>query len=60
MSVSALSFSGVGPGPNLPAEGEEISEGDLQFRTRWDSGLYVYIYPARIQFFPEERKPGIS
>lgn len=31
-----LSFSGVGPGPNLLAEGEKISEGDLQFRTRWD------------------------
>lgn len=28
-------FSGLGPGPNLPAEGEEISEGHLQFRTRW-------------------------
>lgn len=28
--------SGVGSGPNVPAEGEEICEGHLQLRTRWD------------------------
>lgn len=32
--MSVLSFSGVGPGPDLPAEGQEVGEGHLQFRSR--------------------------